>query len=103
MAQLPLAVKQQLQMPSPFKKLTTVVSGAFLDSFIPSALFLTVIACWCYTRKRLILFIAPVSMMILLYSLVHGYAHHHGTAFVAAITALWVAWPTDDEIRVLNL
>ena len=32
--------------------------------------------------------------MIAIYAVIHGYAHHHGTAFVAAITALWIAWPT---------
>src|SRR5208337_1584099 len=39
----------------------------------------------------------PVGAMLALYTAVHGAAHHHGTVFIAAITALWIAWPDPEE------
>ena len=95
--QLSDAAKQQLQLPSPLKKAAAMVSGAFLDFLVPSIAFLLLSAAWCLTRRRLLLFALPIACMIALYSVVHGYAHHHGTVLIAAITALWIAWPTRDE------
>lgn len=94
---LPDAVKQQMHMATPLKKFTTVISGAFLDFLAPSVLFLLLTSAWCFARRRLLLFVLPVGSMIALYSIVHGYAHHHGTVLIAAIAVLWVAWPTGME------
>ena len=44
-----------------------------------------------------------MGLLIALYAKVHGYPHHHGTVFVAAITAFWIAWPTEDEKRSFNV
>jgi hypothetical protein len=96
-AQMSDAMKQQIQMPTPAKKAATIISGAFLDLFAPSALFLIMVAAWSYTRRRLLLLAIPVGMMIALYAVIHGAPHHHGTAFVALITAIWIAWPTEQE------
>lgn len=48
--------------------------------------------------------------MIAFYAVIHGAAHHHGTAFVAAITAFWVAWSrgtpasaTDERAKVMGI
>ena len=90
--------RQQLQLPSPLKKAAATVFGAFLDFLGPSIAFLRVSAAWlAHLGRRLLLFALPIACMIALYSVVHGYAHHHGTVLIAAITALWIAWPTRDE------
>ena len=96
-AHLSDAVKEQLHMPTPMRKITNIVSGAYLDTFVPSALFLILTAAWCFTRRRFLVFALPVGTMLTLYAVIHGAAHHHGTAFVAAITALWIAWPTTKD------
>ncbi len=83
--------------PTAMRKLTAIVSGAFLDYWIPSAAFLILTGLWCYTRKRFWLYFLPVTLLLGLYSVVHGYPHHHGTVFIAVITALWIAWPTGKE------
>lgn len=97
LAQLPQAVKSQLQVATPLRKLTTIISGAFLDFSVPSAFFLVLTALWCFTRRRFLVFALPVGSMLALYAVIHGAAHHHGSAFVAAITALWIAWPATKE------
>ena len=93
------AEKQELNIVSPAKKAETIVSGAFLDYTIPSVMFIVLAAAWCYSRRRLLVFVLPVGLMIAIYAVIHGYAHHHGTAFIAAITALWIAWPSPAERR----
>lgn len=80
--------------PTPLRKAEAVVSGAFLDYTVPSATFIVLAAAWCFHRKRLLEFALPVSLLIGLYSFVHGYPHHHGTVYMAAIAAFWIAWPT---------
>jgi hypothetical protein len=42
-------------------------------------------------------FALPTLALVGLYTMVHGYAHHHGTVFLATITALWIAWPREGE------
>ena len=37
--------------------------------------------------------------MIAVYAVIHALSHHHGTAFIAFLTALWIAWPTAEEQR----
>lgn len=101
LAEAPEAVKAMY--PTAMAKLTAVISGAFLDFWVPSSIFLILAGAWCYTRRRLFLFVLPLSLLIALYAEVHGYPHHHGTVFVAAITAFWIAWPTEDETRSFNL
>ena len=96
-ASLPDTVKQQMHVASPYTKLSAVVSGAFLDFLVPSTVFLLLSAGWFATRRQPLVFVLPVGMMLALYAMIHGAAHHHGTAFVAAITAFWIAWPTNDE------
>ena len=98
-AQLPEEVKQQMHLPTTLTKLTTVISGAFLDFTGLSIVFLLLSAAWFSFRRHLLVFALPVGTMILLYAIVHGAAHHHGTVFIAFVTALWIAWPTDDEKR----
>jgi len=86
-----------VQQPTPQMKLLAVVSGAFLDYTVLSVTFLLLACAWCAMRRRLLLFAAPVGLLIALYVAVHGYAHHHGTVFIAAITALWIAWPSEEQ------
>jgi len=82
---------------SPAQKMVTAVCGAFLDSPLPSFAFLVLVGAWCAFRGRLLVFALPIVLLTALYGMVHGYAHHQGTIFIAAITALWIAWPTERE------
>ena len=94
---IPEAVKQQYKVPTALQKATNIISGAFADYLWLSLVFLVLSAGWFYRRRRLLLFVLPVGLMIGLYSMIHGAPHHHGTAFIAFITALWIAWPVSKE------
>jgi hypothetical protein len=99
-AQLPPVV--QAQFPNALEKLTNVISGAFFDFIVPSVLFVVLAGAWCFMRHRFLAFALPVAALIALYAAVHGTAHHQGTVFVAAIAAIWIAWPTAEELRAFN-
>src|SRR5208282_2752585 len=77
--------------------------GAFLDAYAPSAFFLVVAGAWCFMRRRLLTFALPTLLLIILYTFVYGAWHHHGTLFVAAITGLWIAWPTEQERQAFTV
>lgn len=94
-AQAPPAFQKEL--PGLGEKLISVTSGAFLDWFVPSVVFVLLLAAWCVWRRRWLTFILPVGVLIAFYGVVHGFAHHHGTVFLAAITGLWIAWPEREE------
>ena len=83
--------------PGALVKLKAVLSGAFFDSWLPSSVFIVLAGAWCYLRGKLLLFALPVVLLIAFYSAVHGYPHHHGAVFIAAITGLWIAWPDQQE------
>jgi hypothetical protein len=99
--QLPASVRAQ--QPTQLVKLEAVISGAFFDYWLPSGLFIVLAGWWCFLRRRLLIYALPVVSLIALYCLIHGYAHHHGTVFIAAITALWIAWPEQEEQRGFNV
>jgi len=99
-AQAPAAFKAHL--PGVSEKLISVTSGAFLDWFVPSVVFVLLLAAWCVWRRKWLTFILPVGALIAFYGAVHGAAHHHGTVFVAAITGLWIAWPSEEERRAFR-
>ena len=101
-AQLPAETQAQMQIPSMTRKLSTVISGAFLDWWAPSLAFILLAAGWCFTRKRLLLFALLVGSLIVFYGKVHGAAHHHGTVFIAALVALWISWPDSLERASLS-
>jgi len=100
-SKMPAAI--QAMQPTKLTKLASITSGAFFDFWLPSAAFILVAGWWCLLRRRLLLFALPVTLLIALYVLIHGYAHHHGTVFVAAITALWIAFPTAAECKTFNV
>jgi hypothetical protein len=52
---------------------------------------------WFFLRRKLLVFALPVGAMIAFYAVIHGAAHHHGTAFVAVVATLWIAWPSREE------
>jgi hypothetical protein len=103
LAELSPETQAQLNVPTLLRKLTTITSGAFLDWIVPSVVFVLLTGVWCFMRHRLLLFAASVGTMLLFYGKVHGAPHHHGTAFVAALMVLWVAWPGELERRAFNL
>ncbi len=96
-------LNQQGQDITVYTRFTAVVSGAFFDYLIPSAIFLLLAAAWCLLRGSLLMFLLPVALEIALYSILYGSAHHQGTVFLAAITGLWIAWPSEDEQRILAI
>jgi len=83
----------QAQFPTLGTKLTAVISGAFLDWFVPSIILWVLLATWTLWRRRSIFFTLSTGLLVAFYGLVHGAAHHHGTVFVVAITGMWIAWP----------
>lgn len=89
-------IYHQIEFPDS-QKATWVISGAVADFLIPSLAFLLLIGAWCYSRRRLLSFVAPTALLISLYVFVHGFWHHQGTVFVAIITGLWIAWPTTEQ------
>jgi len=99
LSHLPAFVNQRGQDITPSLKFVTVLSGAFLDYTLPSLIFVLFAAAWCFLRGRLLIFALPVALEIALYSFLYGTAHHHGTVFIAAITGLWIAWPSQQERR----
>jgi hypothetical protein len=88
--------------PTFWQKLTAVTTGAFIDWQVPSLLLVLLFAAWCIWRKKWLPFVLPVGTLILFYCMVHGAAHHHGTVFVAAITGVWIAWPSSSEQAFLG-
>jgi hypothetical protein len=84
-------------------KIEAIVSGGLMDYLTPSVIFLLLAGAWCFTRKKLLAFAIPSVMLIVLYAEVHGFAHHHGTLFVAVITGLWIAWPSAQEQQGFTL
>jgi hypothetical protein len=96
-AQMPPGIRAQIDAPA-LRKLSAIISGAFLDYLVPSVLFVALVAAWCLMRRRFLIFVLPGGALIALY-FVQGYPHHHGTLFIAAITALWIAWPDKQERR----
>jgi hypothetical protein len=90
------------QQPTAITKLSAIVSGAFLDFAVPSAVFLLLAAAWTIWRKQYLAFVLPVGCLLAFYASFHGSAHHHGTAFVAAITGIWIAWPDASEEKTFT-
>ena len=84
-------------------KFKAILTGGLMDSPFPSAAFLVLACAWCFTRRRALVFALSVFLMVALYSLVYGYAHHQGTLFLAAIAGIWYAWPSKDEQRTLHV
>jgi len=95
-AQAPEIVRQQF--PSFGRKITNVISGAFLDWLVPSIIFLILSATWTIWRRKWLAFVLSVGCLIGFYGAVHGAAHHHGTVFIAAVMGLWIAWPDREEV-----
>jgi hypothetical protein len=93
-----LAASLHVKPPTWDIKLSSVLAGAFLDFAFLSALFMVLAGAWCAIRKRLLLFAVPVVGLIVLYVVIHGYSHHHGTITTAAIVTFWIAWPTTEEV-----
>lgn len=94
---LPDWVNDQGQEITHTVKFASAISGAFLDYFWPSAIFLALLMTWSAMRRRLLAFALPVTAQALLYSFVYGSPHHQGSLFVAAIAGLWIAWPSAEE------
>lgn len=84
-------------------KLEAVFSGAFLDFVSLSVLFAVLAGAYCALRGKFLAYALPVTFLLALYVAVHGYAHHQGTVTIAAITGLWIAWPSPQESASLSV
>jgi len=94
--------KYHIVEPPKLARLESVVSGGLMDYAAPSGLFLLFCGAWCFMRRRLLAFGIPTALLILLYTLLHGFAHHDGTVFLSVIVGVWIAWPTEKERRALT-
>ena len=88
--------------PTLYQKIIAVISGAFIDYFIPSVILLVLFGAWCVWRRQWLTFVLPVGALLAFYVFVHGAAHHHGTVFIAAVAGLWIAWPSPQEVVVFR-
>ena len=80
-------------------RLDAVVTFAFFDHWIASSLFLLLASGWCLGRAKLLPFILPVLLMLIMYVALGGRPHHHGTVFLAAVAGVWIAWPDKREVN----
>jgi len=69
------------------------LSVAFLGSAIPSAMFLAVVGAWCACRRRFLPFVLPMVLVLGFCVRVFGNLWHGGALTLAAMAALWIAWP----------
>lgn len=84
-------------------KLEAVFSGAFLDFVSLSVLFAVLAGAYCAMRGKFLAYALPVTFLLALYVAVHGYAHHQGTITIAALTGLWIAWPSPEENATFSM
>ncbi len=73
------------------------ISGALVDNKWLSLAVLCIFGAWCRLRLALTSFLLPVALMVGLYAYANGWPHQQGTIFLAIITGLAIAWPTDEE------
>jgi hypothetical protein len=78
------------------------IAGPFFDYPVPSVIFLALAGLWCWSRKKLTVFILPILFLVPFYVYVRGWPHQQGTIFVAVITALWIAWPEEGERKAFS-
>ena len=97
-----LGENSMMHQPGFWTKMESIASGAFLDYTLPSYLFILLAGLWCVLRKKWLTFVFPVALLMVFYASIHGWAHHHGTVTIAAITGLWIAWPTLEEQRAAS-
>ena len=79
------------------------INAAFFE-FAPLTLtWLVLIGAWCCMRKGVNALLTPILVLVLgvFYGL-YGAPHHQGTIFIAAITGLWIAWPTAEETKAFS-
>jgi hypothetical protein len=72
-------------------------SGALVDNAWLSVGILLLFGVWCFLRRSLTSFVLPVALMVGLYVYADGWSHQQGTIFLAMVTGLAVAWPTEEE------
>jgi hypothetical protein len=79
------------------------INGAFFD-FTPLTLaWLTLGGVWCFLRKGEKALLPPTLILTLgMFYGFYGLPHHQGTILIAAITGLWIAWPTTEEKNTLS-
>lgn len=70
------------------------ISVAYFGSLVPSAAFLAVVGAWCACRRRLLPFVLPTTFILAFFFRVYVHVWHTGALAVAAIVALWIAWPS---------
>lgn len=79
--------------------LESILAFALLDHPAVSAVFLLLAGIWCFKRQKLLPFVLPVALLLMFLVGFYGRPHHHGIVFLAAIAGLWIAWPSEREMR----
>ena len=77
-------------------RIETGLGGALVDNRWLSAVVLALFAVWCYRRKALASLLLPLVPVVGLYAYI-GWEHQQGTIFLVILTALAIAWPSEEE------
>jgi len=83
------------------RSLSSVV-GALVDNTWLSLAVFCIFAGWCFLRRALTSFLLPVALLVGLYGYANGAVYHQGVIFIAMITGLAIAWPSEQERCSLN-
>jgi hypothetical protein len=76
------------------------VNGAFFDWPPLTLVWLSLIGAWCFLARGTKSFLTPVLILVMgVFYGFYGAPHHQGTIFIAAITGLWIGWPTKQETQ----
>jgi hypothetical protein len=80
------------------------VNGAFFDSAPLTLGWLVLIGAWCFLARGANSFLTPLLILVMgvLYG-IYGAPHHQGTILIAAITGLWIGWPTKQETQKFSV
>jgi hypothetical protein len=74
------------------------IGGALADEKWISLAILCAFGVWCFRQRALASFLLPLALMVGLYVYVNGWPHQQGTVFLAIMTGIAIAWPTE-EVR----
>jgi len=77
--------------------LSRETSLAFFGSTIPSVVFLLVVGVWCASRRCFPPFVLSTALVLLFFFKVYANLWHSGALTITMITALWIAWPGEDN------
>ena len=75
----------------------SALAGALSGHGGISALILLVCLCWCAYRMSLLSFMLPIFGLLVFFARVYVNVWHYGAITVCLVTALWIAWPSNED------